>query len=165
MADSSSHCTIRDGISAENSTVTVKNLLKKHPNLALHAGDTQVQKSETIESIQSLKTVWVSASAFHEKATLENSACQYCGTDLTSGMQAMIEESGRYFETLEAALNAAQENQTVKLLDDINSTSFIEKSLTIDLNGHDIDDNVTIRSGNTLPTAPSTPKPQPMLSF
>lgn len=149
LADDNGYCTVSDGIVAENSAVTVENLLKDHQ--ALHAGDGLIPRSETIESIQSsFKNLWVGACDFHKKAALEDTVCQYCGTDLTSGMQAMIEETGRYCETLEMALNAVQENQTVKLLGEINSTSFIKKSMTIDLNGHNIDDHITIRPGNTL---------------
>lgn len=66
-------------------------------------------------------------------------------------MQAMVEESGRYYETLEKALDAAQKDQTIMLLEDINSQVYIKKSVTINLNGNgNGNNNITVNSGNTL---------------
>lgn len=64
LADSDGHCAIRDGISAENSDVTVENLLKKHLNLALCAGDDRISRDWTIESLQDgFQDLWVGVCA------------------------------------------------------------------------------------------------------
>lgn len=75
--------------------------------------------------------------------------CLYCG-------QSLAAKSGsKYYMTLEAAVNAANKNDTVTLLKSVDENLYIEKDITINLgdNNYTIMGNVTVRNGNTLTLA------------
>ena len=86
-----------------------------------------------------------------EHPTYQNGVCTTCGKAETPAEPevtnvAQIGEQG--FETLAAAIKAAQENDTIVLIDDINLTDETvtfnaEGKITIDLNGHEINGTVT----------------------
>ena len=82
----------------------------------------------------------------HEGAD-ENNNCLYCGT-------ALVAKNGsKYYTSLEAAIAAANENDTVTLLKSVDEHCIIEKNMTIDLNGNEVNNNITIKSGSTLTLA------------
>ena len=68
--------------------------------------------------------------------------CDYCNTDLKTGMVATSETGGTtyYYTNLSAALNAAEAGDTLTLLTDVKGdvTVTIDKAITFDLNGHKI---------------------------
>ena len=68
--------------------------------------------------------------------------CDYCNTDLKTGMVATSETGGTtyYYTNLSAALSAAKAGDTLKLLKDVTGdvTVTIDKAITFDLNGHEI---------------------------
>ena len=79
--------------------------------------------------------------------------CDYCNTDLKTGMVATSETGGTtyYYTNLSAALSAAKAGDTLKLLKDVTGdvTVTIDKAITFDLNGHRIYD-LTVRCKITL---------------
>ncbi len=79
----------------------------------------------------------------HEGAD-ENNNCLYCGTALAA------KNGSKYYTSFEAAIAAANENDTVTLLKSVDEHCTIEKDMTIDLGGNEINHNITIKSGNTL---------------
>ena len=83
----------------------------------------------------------------HEGAD-ENNNCLYCGT-------ALVAKNGsKYYTSLEAAIAAANENDTVTLLKSVDEPCTIEKNMTLDLGGNNnMNSNITIKSGNTLTLA------------
>ena len=79
----------------------------------------------------------------HEGAD-ESNNCLYCGT-------ALVAKNGsKYYTSFEAAIAAANENDTVTLLKSVDEHCTIEKNMTIDLGGNKINNNITIKSGSTL---------------
>lgn len=70
--------------------------------------------------------------------------CDYCNTDLKTGMVATSETGGTtyYYTNLSAALDAAKAGDTLTLLADVQGdvTVTIDKAITFDLNGHRIYD-------------------------
>ena len=70
--------------------------------------------------------------------------CDYCNTDLKTGMVATSETGGTtyYYTNLSAALDAAKAGDTLTLLADVpgDVTVTIDKAITFDLNGHRIYD-------------------------
>ena len=68
--------------------------------------------------------------------------CDYCNTDLKTGMVATSETGGTtyYYTNLSAALSAAKAGDTLTLLADVQGdvTVTIDKAITFDLNGHKI---------------------------
>ncbi len=83
----------------------------------------------------------------HEGAD-ENNNCLYCGTALAA------KNGSKYYTSFEAAIAAANENDTVTLLKSVDEHCTIEKNMTIDLGGNNkINHNITIRSGSTLTLA------------
>ena len=79
--------------------------------------------------------------------------CDYCNTDLKTGMVATSETGGTtyYYTNLSAALSAAKAGDTLTLLKDVEGdvTVTIDKAITFDLNGHKIYD-LTVRCKITL---------------
>ena len=79
--------------------------------------------------------------------------CDYCNTDLKTGMVATSETGGTtyYYTNLSAALDAAKAGDTLTLLADVQGdvTVTIDKAITFDLNGHRIYD-LTVRCKITL---------------
>ena len=79
--------------------------------------------------------------------------CDYCNTDLKTGMVATSETGGTtyYYTNLSAALDAAKAGDTLTLLADVpgDVTVTIDKAITFDLNGHRIYD-LTVRCKITL---------------
>ena len=82
----------------------------------------------------------------HAGADADNH-CLYCG-------QTVVAKNGdsKYYTDMKDAVNGANANDTITMLKeiDIDYGVRIEKDLTIDLGGHNIDGNITICSGNTL---------------
>ena len=68
--------------------------------------------------------------------------CDYCNTDLKTGMVATSETGGTtyYYTNLSAALSAAKAGDTLTLLTDVKGGDrvTIDKAITFDLNGHRI---------------------------
>ena len=79
--------------------------------------------------------------------------CDYCNTDLKTGMVATSETGGTtyYYTNLSAALSAAKAGDTLTLLTDVKGGDrvTIDKAITFDLNGHRIYD-LTVRCKITL---------------
>lgn len=73
--------------------------------------------------------------------------CLYCGKAMTAKC------AGTYYTSVKDAIAAANANDTVTLLKSVAESCTIEKNMTLDLGGNNIDNNITIKSGSTLTLA------------
>lgn len=97
----------------------------------------ELKNSDTVEKVEVVRcTSHVDADG--------DKLCDYCNTDLKTGMVATSETGGTtyYYTNLSAALNAAKAGDTLTLLADVQGdvTVTIDKAITFDLNGHKIYD-------------------------
>ena len=97
----------------------------------------ELKNSDTVEKVEVVRcTSHVDADG--------DKLCDYCNTDLKTGMVATSETGGTtyYYTNLSAALDAAKAGDTLTLLADVpgDVTVTIDKAITFDLNGHRIYD-------------------------
>ena len=95
----------------------------------------ELKNSDTVEKVEVVRcTSHVDADG--------DKLCDYCNTDLKTGMVATSETGGTtyYYTNLSAALDAAKAGDTLTLLTDVKGdvTVTIDKAITFDLNGHKI---------------------------
>ena len=95
----------------------------------------ELKNSDTVEKVE------VVCCTSHVDADGDK-LCDYCNTDLKTGMVATSETGGTtyYYTNLSAALNAAEAGDTLTLLTDVKGGDrvTIDKAITFDLNGHRI---------------------------
>ena len=95
----------------------------------------ELKNSDTVEKVE------VVCCTSHVDADGDK-LCDYCNTDLKTGMVATSETGGTtyYYTNLSAALNAAEAGDTLTLLTDVKGgyRVTIDKAITFDLNGHRI---------------------------
>ena len=131
-------------------TITLGDLLAE--GYAFRQNGTFLEYAKELKNKDTVEEVEVVRCTSHVDADGDK-LCDYCNTDLKTGMVATSETGGTtyYYTNLSAALFAAKAGDTLTLLTDVKGGDrvTIDKAITFDLNGHKIYD-LTVRCKITL---------------
>lgn len=137
LAEGENHCAF-GGFAQGDANATIGDLLKATPGMALYAEDAgstvQIARSTLISKDFNYFSFYVGACSEHQMDA--NGTCIYCGASYV----ASVTTGGvtNNYTSLDDALNAAQDGDTVTLLSDVDlgeTYVTISKSITFDLNG------------------------------
>ena len=137
LAEGENHCAFGD-FAQGDANATIGDLLKATPGMALYAEDAgstvQIARSTLISKDFNYFSFYVGACSEHQMDA--NGTCIYCGASYV----ASVTTGGvtNNYTSLDDALNAAQDGDTVTLLSDVDlgeTYVTISKSITFDLNG------------------------------
>lgn len=135
LAEGENHCAF-GGFAQGDANATIGDLLKAAPGMALYAEDTgstvQIARSTLISNGFNYFSFYVGACSEHQIG--EDGTCDYCGASYV----ASVTTGGKTvsYTSLDDALNAAQNGDTVTLLSDVDlgeTYVTIDKSITFDL--------------------------------
>ena len=153
LAEGESHCTF-GGFAQGDESATAGDLLKATPGMALYAEDAgstvQIARSTLISKGFNYFSFYVGACSEHKMDA--NGACIYCGASYVASVTTNGGETTNY-TSLDDALNAAQNGDTVTLLSDVDlgeTSVTISKSITFDLNGKTLSSSKTWSSDGVL---------------
>ena len=137
LAEGENHCTF-GGFAQGDESATVGDLLKAAPGMALHGdnsgSDVQITRSTLISKGFNYFSFYVGPCSEHQIG--EDGTCDYCGASYVASVTTGGETVS--YTSLDDALNAAQDGDTVTLLSDVDlgeTYVTISKSITFDLNG------------------------------
>ena len=153
LAEGESHCTF-GGFAQGDESATAGDLLKATPGMALYAEDAgstvQIARSTLISKGFNYFSFYVGACSEHKMDA--NGACIYCGASYVASVTTNGGETTNY-TSLDDALIAAQNGDTVTLLSDVDlgeTSVTISKSITFDLNGKTLSSSKTWSSDGVL---------------
>ena len=153
LAEGESHCTF-GGFAQGDANATIGDLLKATPGMALYAEDAgstvQIARSTLISKGFNYFSFYVGACSEHQMDA--NGTCIYCGASYVASVTTNGGETNDY-TSLDDALNAAQNGDTVTLLSDVDlgeTCVTISKSITFDLNGKTLSSSKTWSSDGVL---------------
>ncbi len=148
--DKGNYCTIADKIHTFSTNDKVEELLGNHPGCALYSDEGKIKCGNTIRFLEG-KNFRVAKCDEHDRGSAFSSTkCQYCGTDMLSGLAAENVSKGWYHETFSEALSNASAGNTIKLRKNIADDFTVDKDITINPNYYNINAAVTVNSGKTL---------------
>lgn len=148
--DKGNYCTIADEIHTFSTNDKVEELLSNHPGCALYSDEGKIKCGNTIQFLKG-KNFRVAKCDEHDRGSAFSSTkCQYCGTDMLSGLVAENVSKGWYHETFSEALSNASADNTIKLRKNITDDFTIDKNITINPNYYNVNAAVTVNSGKTL---------------
>ena len=137
LAEGESHCTF-GGFAQGDESATAGDLLKATPGMALYGdyngSDVQITRSTLISKGFNYFSFYVGPCSKHQIG--EDGTCDYCGASYVASVTTGGETVS--YTSLDDALNAAQDGDTVTLLSDVDlgeTYVTIGKSITFDLNG------------------------------
>ncbi len=137
LAEGESHCTF-GGFAQGDESATAGDLLKATPGMALYGdyngSDVQITRSTLISKGFNYFSFYVGPCSKHQIG--EDGTCDYCGASYVASVTTGGETVS--YTSLDDALNAAQNGDTVTLLSDVDlgeTYVTIGKSITFDLNG------------------------------
>ena len=137
LTEGESHCTF-GGFAQGDANATVGDLLKATPGMALYAEDAgstvQIARSTLISKDFNYFSFYVGPCSEHQIG--EDGTCDYCGASYVASVTTGGETVS--YTSLDDALNAAQNGDTITLLSDVDlgeTYVTIGKSITFDLNG------------------------------
>lgn len=140
LAEGESYCAF-GGFAQGDESATVDDLLKATPGLALHADDSgsnvQIVRSTLINKGFDYFSFYVGPCSEHKIG--EDGACIYCGASYVASVTTSNGVTNNY-TSLDDALDAAKDGDTVKLLGDAEITKWrsLTAAITLDLNGKTI---------------------------
>ena len=138
LTEGESHCTF-GGFAQGDANATVGDLLKAAPGMVLYGdyngSDVRIERSTQINSGFTYLSFYVGPCSEHQMDA-KNGTCIYCGASYVASVTASGGESTNY-TSLDDALNAAQDGDTVTLLSDAEVTKWhsLSKAFTLELNG------------------------------
>ena len=136
LAEGESYCAF-GGFAQGDESATVDDLLKATPGLALHADDSgsnvQIVRSTLINKGFDYFSFYVGPCSEHKIG--EDGACIYCGASYVASVTTSNGVTNNY-TSLDDALDAAKDGDTVKLLGDAEITKWrsLTAAITLDLN-------------------------------
>ena len=137
LAEGESYCAF-GGFAQGDESATVDDLLKATPGLALHADDSgsnvQIVRSTLINKGFDYFSFYVGPCSEHKIG--EDGACIYCGASYVASVTTSNGVTNNY-TSLDDALDAAKDGDTVTLLSDAEVTKWhsLSKAFTLELNG------------------------------
>ena len=137
LAEGESHCTF-GGFAQGDESATIGDLLKATPGMALHGdnsgSDVQITRSTLISKGFNYFSFYVGACSEHKMDA--NGTCIYCGASYVASVRASSGVTNNY-TSLDDALNAVKDGDTVTLLSDAEITRWhsLSKAFTLELNG------------------------------
>ena len=140
LTEGESHCTF-GGFAQGDANATVGDLLKATPGMALHAdhngSDVRIERSTRISSGFTYLSFYVGPCSEHQMDA--NGTCIYCGASYVASVTTSNGVTNNY-TSLDDALDAAKDGDTVKLLGDAEITKWrsLTAAITLDLNGKTI---------------------------
>ena len=138
LAEGESYCAF-GGFAQGDESATVDDLLKATPGLALHADDSgsnvQIVRSTLINKGFDYFSFYVGPCSEHKIG--EDGACIYCGASYVASVTTSGGESTTNYTSLDDALDAMKDGDTVMLLSDAEITRWhsLSKAFTLELNG------------------------------
>ena len=141
LTEGESHCTF-GGFAQGDANATVGDLLKATPGMALYGdyngSDVRIERSTRINSGFTYLSFYVGPCSEHQMDA-KNGTCIYCGASYVASVTASGGVTTNY-TSLDDALNAAKDGDTVKLLGDVKITKWrsLTAAITLDLNGKTI---------------------------
>lgn len=152
LAEGESHCTF-GGFAQGDESATAGDLLKATPGMALYGdyngSDVQITRSTLISKGFNYFSFYVGPCSKHQIG--EDGTCDYCGASYVASVTTGGETVS--YTSLDDALNAAQDGDTVTLLSDVDlgkTYVTISKSITFDLNGKTLSSSKTWSSDGVL---------------
>ena len=153
LAEGENHCTF-GGFAQGDESATVGDLLKAAPGMALHGdnsgSDVQITRSTLISKGFNYFSFYVGPCSEHQIG--EDGTCDYCGASYVASVTTSSGVTNNY-TSLDDALNAAQNGDTVTLLSDVDlgeTYVTISKSITFDLGGKTLSSSKTWSSDGVL---------------
>ena len=152
LAEGENHCTF-GGFAQGDESATVGDLLKAAPGMALHGdnsgSDVQITRSTLISKGFNYFSFYVGPCSEHQIG--EDGTCDYCGASYVASVTTGGETVS--YTSLDDALNAAQNGDTVTLLSDVDlgeTYVTINKNITFDLGGKTLSSSKTWSSDGVL---------------
>ena len=152
LAEGENHCTF-GGFAQGDESATVGDLLKAAPGMALHGdnsgSDVQITRSTLISKGFNYFSFYVGPCSEHQIG--EDGTCDYCGASYVASVTTGGETVS--YTSLDDALNAANDGDTVTLLSDVDlgeTYVTISKSITFDLGGKTLSSSKTWSSDGVL---------------
>ena len=152
LAEGENHCAF-GGFAQGDANATIGDLLKATPGMALYAEDAgstvQIARSTLISKGFNYFSFYVGACSEHKMDA--NGTCIYCGASYVASVTTGGETVS--YTSLDDALNAAQDGDTVTLLSDVDlgeTYVTINKSITFDLGGKTLSSSKTWSSDGVL---------------
>lgn len=153
LAEGESHCTF-GGFAQGDESATAGDLLKATPGMALYGdyngSDVRIERSTRISSGFTYLSFYVGPCSEHQMDA--NGTCIYCGASYVASVTTNGGVTTNY-TSLDDALDAAQDGDTVTLLSDVDlgeTYVTISKSITFDLNGKTLSSSKTWSSDGVL---------------
>ena len=152
LAEGESHCTF-GGFAQGDESATAGDLLKATPGMALYGdyngSDVQITRSTLISKGFNYFSFYVGPCSKHQIG--EDGTCDYCGASYVASVTTGGETVS--YTSLDDALNAAQDGDTVTLLSDVDlgeTSVTIDKSITFDLGDKTLSSSKTWSSDGVL---------------
>ena len=152
LAEGESHCTF-GGFAQGDESATAGDLLKATPGMALYGdyngSDVQITRSTLISKGFNYFSFYVGPCSKHQIG--EDGTCDYCGASYVASVTTGGETVS--YTSLDDALNAAQNGDTVTLLSDVDlgeTSVTIDKSITFDLGDKTLSSSKTWSSDGVL---------------
>lgn len=152
LAEGENHCTF-GGFAQDDESATVGDLLKAAPGMALHGdnsgSDVQITRSTLISKGFNYFSFYVGPCSEHQIG--EDGTCDYCGASYVASVTTGGETVS--YTSLDDALDAAQDGDTVTLLSDVDlgeTYVTISKSITFDLGSKTLSSSKTWSSDGVL---------------
>ena len=151
LTEGESHCTF-GGFAQGDANATVGDLLKATPGMALYGdyngSDVRIERSTRINSGFTYLSFYVGPCSEHQMDA-KNGTCIYCGASYVASVTASGGESTNY-TSLDDALDAVKDGDTVTLLKDVEESFTLETNGTIDLGDFSITGVVVVQANVTF---------------